>query len=184
MILYIGDEKYKKFLTDLGAQISEDETAEAADKIIITVNTPKAVEAAGIAAKRKIPFLAVLDGTKALISAFGGETEEITCHTGAQEWAVIDATSPVYVELESVIKICRGPAFAIVEETKPVALDCMSRCETGEIIALRNFEDATADGTVIASAPKKYGNIYGINFDLTSDLTPDGTQIMKNFLAL
>lgn len=173
MTLFIG-EKYKDFISSIGS-IETDGSADTADKIIITCDCERAVEAVKTAKARKIPVLAIVDGYKAVTEAFGGTLNDVsaTCPTGAQEWAVIDATSPVYLELESVIQVARANPYAIDEQTMPSELDCMSRAETGEIIAMRNWEE-----------PEKYGNIYTVNYDLSDPLTPDGTQIVKNFFNM
>ncbi len=173
MVLFIG-EKYKDFIQSIG-DISTEGTAEMADKLIVTCDCEKAAEAIKTAKARKIPVLALVDGYKAAADAFGAKLCDVsaTCPTGEQEWAVIDATSPVYLELESVIKVARANPYAVDEKTLPAELDCMSRAETGEIVAMRNWEE-----------PKKYGNIYVINYDLSSDKTPDGVQIVKNFFNM
>jgi cation diffusion facilitator family transporter len=171
MNLFIG-EKYFDFITALGSAergVAPDE----AGKIIITCDCGEAVEAVKIAREKKIPLLAIMDGYSAVVKAFGGAEREIDAHSGEQEFSVIDATSPMYVHLESVIKVCRGTNRAICEDNIPADIDCMSRAETGEIIALRNWEE-----------PKKYGNIYALNFDLSSEKTPDGKQIVRNFFAI
>lgn len=171
MNLFIG-QKYLDFVSALGS-VSRDCSPADAGKIIITCDSNEAVNAVKIAKEKNIPVLAIMEGYHAVVKAFGGELDAIDCNSGAQEWAVIDATSPMYVHLESVIKVCRGTAFAIREQSMPADIDCMSRAETGEIIALRNW-----------SEPKKYGSIYALNFDLTSDKTPDGKQIVRNFFAI
>lgn len=173
MILFIG-EKYKDFIQSIG-NIETDGSADTADKIIVTCDCEKAVEALKTAKSRKIPALAIVDGYKAAVEAFGGSLKDVssTCPTGVQEWAVIDATSPVYLELESVIRVARANPYAVDEAAMPAELDCMSRAETGEIIALRNWEE-----------PKKYGNIYVLNYDLSDPKTPDGKQIVKNFFNI
>lgn len=169
MNLWIG-EKY--FTQDLGT-VSRDIAPEKADKIIITCDSVEAVRAVEIARDAKKPLLAIMDGYNAVVKAFGGQLKDIDNKYGEQEWAVIDATSPIYLHLESVIQVCRGTDKAIVEDSIPPELDCMSRAESGDIIALRNWE-----------APKEYGNIYAINYDVTNENTPDRVQIVKNFLEL
>ncbi len=173
MNLFIG-EKFKDFIAGIG-DIDTDGTAENADKIIITCDSEQAVEAVKIAKDKKIPVLALVDGYKAVVDAFGGKLNDAsaTINTGNQEWAVIDATSPIYIELESVIKMVLANTYAIDESSMPEELDCMSRNENGDIIALRNWE-----------APKKYGHIYAVNYDLSDSFTPDGVQIVKNFFSL
>lgn len=188
MILFIGNDKYRKFIDsaahDKNLCISSDISAEEADKVIVTDATKASIDAVRSAVVSGKPVLGVLDGYKAVAAVFGADIEDIsTCEEGNQEWAVIDATSPVYLELESVIRVARGKPYAISEKTKPALIDCMSRAETGEIIALRSFTQPS-EGEVDPSKPKEYANVYALNFDLTSPFTPDGLTIMKNFIEL
>ena len=98
MNLFIG-EKFRNFIAGIDS-IETDGAAENADKIIITCDCEQAVEAVKIAKAKKIPVLAIVDGYKAVVDAFGGKLNDAssTINTGNQEWAVIDATSPVYVQ--------------------------------------------------------------------------------------
>ncbi len=183
MILFLGNEKYRSFIEEQGAQLKEDIPVEEADKLIVTAGTKAAAEAVSKAVSAGKPVLGILDGYKAVALAFGGEVAEISCDEGAQEWAVIDATSPVYVELESVIKVARGKPYALTDENRPAMLDCMSRSEAGDIIAIRAFKQPS-EGEVVASKPKEYDNVFALNFDLMSPLTPDGKTIIGNFLKM
>lgn len=172
MILFIG-EKFKDFAAQFGSFETQG-NPENADKIIITTDTDDASAAVKTAKEKNIPLLAVVDGYKAVAAAFGATVNPVdTIKPGAQEWAVIDATSPVYLELESVIQVALANPYAVDEPTLPSALDCMSRDESGDIIALRNW-----------TAPGKYGHIYAVNYDISDPKTPDGAQIMKNFFNL
>lgn len=171
MNLFIGED-YFDFISALGS-VEKNITAEEAGKIIITCDSDEAVEAVKTAKEKKKPLLAVMEGYHAVVRAFGGQLEDVDCVCANQEWAVIDATSPVYVHLESVIQVCRGTKKAVAEKSMPAEIDCMSRAESGEIIALRNWE-----------SPKQYGSIYALNYDVSNPKTPDGKQIVRNFFAL
>lgn len=174
MILFFGEKEQFDYIKTITADITYDIGIESAEKLIVCEFTEASVAAVRAAVLINIPVLGILDGYQAVCAAFGGRCEAIdTCPEGKQEWAVIDATSPIYVGLESVIKICRGKPIAIIEAAMPAELDCMSRAETGEIIALRNF-----------TAPKTYGNVYAINYYPSSELTPNGDHIIKNFTKL
>ncbi len=172
MTLYIGNEAYAEFFASVGAELDTDMPVEKARNIIITEYSKRACEAAAYAKEHGIPLLGVMDGYKSVAEAFGAKVKPIdNCEEGRQEWAVIDATSPVYIRLESVIRVARGKAYAVDEPSKPAELDCMSRCETGEIIALRNM-----------LSPKEYGSVYALNYDLRSPLTVNGVTIAENFI--
>lgn len=174
VILFIGEKELFDFVCDISPDVTYDIGIENAEKLIVCDASDASVAAVRAAHLINIPVLGILGGYQAVAAAFGARCEPIdNCAEGKQEWAVIDATSPVYVGLESVIKICRGKPVAVIESTMPAELDCMSRAETGEIIALRNF-----------SAPKAYGDIYAINYYPASELTPDGRRIIENFIKL
>ena len=173
MILYLGEKRYFDFLKGEGAELSEDIDAASADKIIITECSDRAKKAVSAAREKDIPLLGIVDGYKAVVEAFGGSVTETENKDGVQEWAVIDATSPIYVELESVIKVCLAKPFAVDEKDPPKELDVMSRAEKGHVLAMRNM-----------TAPKTFGNIYIINYYPDSPLTPDGRQIIKNFINI
>lgn len=172
MVLFIG-EKFKDFIAQFGS-FETSISADKADKIIITTDSAEAVSAVKTAKERNIPIFALVDGYKAVADAFDSKLNNVdTIKTGIQEWAVIDATSPAYLELESVIQVALANPYAVDEAALSSELDCMSRNESGDIIALRNW-----------IAPGKYGNIYALNYDVSSPLTPDGEQIVKNFFNL
>ncbi|MCX7715674.1 MAG: hypothetical protein N2171_08115 [Clostridia bacterium] len=172
MILFMGKKEDYDFISNLGGNLSDSIPVDSAKKLILTEYSKNAVEAVNIAKKKAIPVLGIVDGYKTVVEAFGGKCCDLSVDCeNKQEWAVIDATSPIYFMLESVIKVCRAKPFAIDEKTCPMDLDVMSRAESGEIIAIRNKVDS-----------KKYGNIYAVNFYLQSDLTPDGRKIIRNFL--
>ncbi len=173
MILYIGSTSYRDFIQQAGGTLSEEIPVKEASALIVDTNSQKAAEAVKEAKKASLPILGILDGSEAVAAAFGAAVQSISCGEGNQEWAVIDATSPIYLELESVIKVARGKPFAVCEDTLPPELDCMSRSEDGKIIALRSRR-----------SPKEYGDVYAVNYDLKSQLTPDGVQIIKNFIQL
>lgn len=174
MILFFGEKSLFDYIRTFTSDITYDTGIESAQKLIVGEATEAAAAAVRAAVLINIPVLGILDGYQAVCSAYGGRCEQIgTCSEGKQEWAVIDTASPIYRGLESVIKICRGKPIAIIEATMPAELDCISRAETGEIIALRNV-----------TAPDTYGSVYAINYYPSSELTPNGDHIIKNFINL
>lgn len=173
MILYLGEKRFFDFISGICSELSETADADSAEKIIIAEYSEKAKNAVITAKEKNIPLLGIADGYKSVVEAFGGNVVDVENKEGIQEWAVIDATSPIYLELESVIKVCLAKPFAIDEKNQPKDLDVMSRSEKGYVLAMRSM-----------IAPKKYGNIFIINYYPDSPLTPDGTQIIKNFVDL
>lgn len=173
MILYMGDRPQFDYLLSLNAPVTFSNNISEADKIIITEYSEQAVRTVREALLVNIPVLALLDGFKSVVQAFGGRCEDIECAEGKQETAVIDTNAPIYAGLETVIKICRGKPFGILETVMPEELDVITRSGNGDILAVSNL-----------IAPDKHGNIFGINFYFASDLTPSAKQIIKNFLNL
>ena len=173
MIHYIGDRGTFEYFASIGAPVIFSNSLAQADKLIVTEFSELSVRLIKEALLVNTPVLAILDGFQAVIKAFDGICDEIDCSEGKQEWAVVDTNVPIYDGLETVIKICRGKPLGIIEAVMPSELDCISRSPEGDIIAVCNL-----------IAPNKYGNIYGINYYLSSGLTPDSEKIINNFMLL
>ena len=173
MILYMGDRPQFDYLLSLNVPVTFSKNLSEAEKIIITEYSEQAVRTVREALLINIPVLAVLDGFKSVIQAFDGRCEEIECAEGKQEAAVIDINVPIFNGLETVIKICRGKPFGVLEAIMPKELDAIARSATGDILAVSNL-----------ISPEKHGNIFGINFYIASELTPSAKSIIRNFLEL
>lgn len=174
MVLYLGTPEVYAFIAQTGAALSTDVGEEHIEKIIIAENSENAISAVKFAIDNQIPLLGILDGYQSVVSAFGGVCVPVeACAEGKQEWAVIDADMPVFKGFESVIKICRGSPETLDETEKPRELDCIGRAETGEVIAVRNVLSTGA-----------YGDIYAVNYYVHSSLTPDGLDLIYNFLNI
>lgn len=174
MILFLGEKNLFDYIKNIHPDITYDIGIEAADKLIVSESTEAAAAAVRAAILINLPVLGILDGYQVVCQELGGRCETIdTCAEGKQEWAVVDVECPIYKGLESVIKICRGRPVAIIESTMPQELDCISRAESGEIIAVRSL-----------TASNVGGNVYAINYYPASELTPAGENIIKNFINL
>lgn len=173
MIHYMGERAIYDYLVQLELPVIFSSSVSNAEKIIITEFSDQAVRLIREALLVNIPVLGILDGFKSVIKAFDGRCEEIECAEGKQEWAVIDTSVPIYEGLETAIRICRGTPYGVIETVMPEELDCISRSREGEIIAVCNL-----------IAPKKHGNIYGLNYYIASGLTPDAEKIISNFINL
>ncbi len=173
MIIYSGERGTFDYLVQLGIPVIFSTTLSQADKLIVTEYSDQAVRLIREAVLVNIPVLGLLDGFHSVIKAFGGRCEEIECAEGKQEWAVVDTSIPIYSGLETTIKICRGKPLAVLETVMPTELDCISRSSEGEIIAVCNL-----------IAPEKHGNVYGLNYYLASELTPDAEIIINNFIKM
>lgn len=115
----------------------------------------------------KVPILGVCLGHQAICLAFGGTVSyaKQLMH-GKQSEAWIDRESALFQGLDSPLKVARYHSLAAVEETLPAELRVTAR---------------TADGEVMAVEHRKYP-LYGLQFHPESVLTPDGMQIIKNFM--
>lgn len=173
MILYMGERGIFDYLVQLGIPVIYSSTLAQAEKVIITEYSEQAVRLIREAHLVNVPVLAILDGFNSVIKAFDGRCEEIECAEGKQEWAVIDTSVPIYNGLETAIRICRGKPYGVIETVMPKELDCISRSDEGEIIAVCNL-----------ITPEKHGNIYGLNYYIASGLTPDAEKIVTNFINL
>ena len=118
--------------------------------------------------KGKMPILGVCLGHQAICQAFGGTITyaERLMH-GKQSRIRIDQKSPIFAGLPQEIDVARYHSLAAEKESLP---DCLS--VIGE----------TAEGEIMAVQHKEY-EIYGVQFHPESILTPDGKQILKNFLG-
>ncbi len=117
----------------------------------------------------KIPILGVCLGHQAICEASGAEivhAKELM--HGKQSVASIDTDSAVFKGMEESIPVARYHSLAVKEDTLPACLRAISRTEDGEIMAVEH-----------TSFP-----IYGLQFHPESILTPDGAQILKNFLEV
>ena len=173
MVLYIGDRPLFDYLLSLNVPVAFSNNLSGADRVIVSEYSDQAVRVIKEALLINIPVLGVLDGAKSVTKAFDARFEDIDCAEGRQEFAVIDTNVPIFSGLETVIKICRGKPFGILETVMPKDLDVISRSSNGDILAVCNL-----------ISPGKHGNIYGINYYLSSELTPDAKDIIKNFLSI
>lgn len=173
MIVYSGERGTFDYLVGLGIPVLFSGTLSQAEKLIVTEYSERSVRLVREAVLVNIPVLGLLDGFLSVIKAFDGRWEEIECAEGKQEWAVCDTSAEIYSGLSTTIKICRGKPVGILEAVMPKELDCITRAQSGEVLAVCNL-----------IAPEKRGNVYGLNYYLASGLTPDAEKIIKNFINL
>jgi anthranilate/para-aminobenzoate synthase component II len=173
VVLYIGERPLFDYLLSLNVPVAFSNNLSGADSVIISEYSDQAVRTIKEALLVNIPVLGILDGAKSVIKAFDARFEDIDCAEGKQELAIIDTNVPIFEGLETVIKICRGKPFGVLETVMPKDLDVISRSSNGDILAVCNL-----------IAPGKHGNVYGINYYLSSELTPDAKDIIKNFFKI
>ncbi|MCD8145270.1 MAG: aminodeoxychorismate/anthranilate synthase component II [Oscillospiraceae bacterium] len=132
-------------------------------------NAGVSAEAARRVGMTGIPVLGVCLGHQAICQAFGatvGYASELM--HGKQSIITLDLTSPLFRGLPEQIPAARYHSLAAEEATIPDTLRVIAKTGDGEIMAVQHI-----------SAP-----IYGVQFHPESILTPDGVQILKNFLSI
>ncbi|MCR4648270.1 MAG: aminodeoxychorismate/anthranilate synthase component II [Lachnospiraceae bacterium] len=117
----------------------------------------------------EIPTLGVCLGHQAICAAFGATiTYAIRLMHGKQSDATLDTDSPLFKGCPKVAPVARYHSLAADEKTMP---DCLK------------VTAKTADGEIMGVAHKEFP-IYGVQFHPESILTPDGRQMLKNFLEI
>lgn len=150
-----------------------EEIRELAPERIILSPGPGRPEDAGITIEaarelgKDIPILGVCLGHQAICAAYGATvTYAKKLMHGKQSDATFDSSSPLFSGCPKVAPVARYHSLAADAATIP---ECL------KITAV------TADGEVMAVQHTSYP-IYGVQFHPESIMTPDGKQMLKNFL--
>lgn len=148
--------------------------AAAPDRIILSPG-PGRPEDAGVIIEvvrqlgHKIPILGVCLGHQAICAAFGATvTYAKQLMHGKQSDVTFDRDSLLFRDCPEHAPVARYHSLAADPATMP---DCL------KVTAL------TADGEIMAVQHQKYP-IYGVQFHPESIMTPDGRQMLKNFIKL
>lgn len=115
----------------------------------------------------QIPLLGVCLGEQAMCLALGGKVgyAKALMH-GKQSLAKLDTDSVLFRGLPEEVAVARYHSLAAVEESLPAELRVTARTADGEIMAVEHKTKA----------------MYGVQFHPESILTPEGTEMVKNFL--
>ncbi len=146
----------------------------APDHIIISPG-PGRPDQAGIceelikALKEEIPILGVCLGHQAICETFGATVSyaKELMH-GKMSVASIDTNCRLFHGMAPKTEVARYHSLAVVRETLPETLRVIASTEDGEVMAVKH----TAY------------EVYGVQFHPESILTPDGKQILENFLKI
>lgn len=115
----------------------------------------------------EIPILGVCLGHQAICAAFGAVvTYAKKLMHGKQSMAKLDASCPLFRGCPERIPVARYHSLAADAGTMPDTLRVTAETDDGEIMAVMHSEFP----------------IYGVQFHPESILTPDGKQILNNFL--
>lgn len=114
-----------------------------------------------------LPILGVCLGHQAICAAFGAEvTYAKELMHGKQSDAAFDTSCPLFNGCPEIAPVARYHSLAADAGTLPPCLKITAR---------------TTDGEVMAVQHKEYP-IYGVQFHPESIMTPDGRQMLRNFI--
>lgn len=114
-----------------------------------------------------IPILGVCLGHQAICAAFGAEiTYAKHLMHGKQSIVKLDTMCPLFRGCPDTAPVARYHSLAAKADTMPPVLQITAETEDGEIMAVRHREYP----------------IYGVQFHPESILTPDGKQMLNNFI--
>jgi anthranilate synthase/aminodeoxychorismate synthase-like glutamine amidotransferase len=171
-----------QYLGELGAEVEvvrndavtlEDIEEMAPDRIIISPG-PGNPDDAGISKDvirrfaGKMPILGVCLGHQCIGEVFGGVVEGAGEIKHGKVSKVTHDGKGVFAGLSSPIEATRYHSLAIREDSVPDVLEVSARSESGIIMGVRHRELA----------------VEGVQFHPESILTPDGHQLLRNFLAM
>ena len=155
-------------------EMSVDEIRELAPSRIIISPGPGRCEDAGIIIDvilklgSEIPILGVCLGHQAICTAYGATvTYASRLMHGKQSIAVFDTDCAIFRGCPKEAPVARYHSLAADESTIPDCLKVTARTTEGEIMAVAHTEYP----------------VYGVQFHPESILTPDGRQMLKNFLG-
>ena len=115
-----------------------------------------------------VPILGICLGHQAICEVFGARiTYARELMHGKQSLARLDRDSRLFRGMEEEITVARYHSLAADPETMPQVLRVTARTRDGEIMAVEHREYP----------------VYGVQFHPESVLTPQGGQIIKNFLT-
>lgn len=114
-----------------------------------------------------IPILGVCLGHQAICMAFGATvTYAKQLMHGKQSDVEFDTDSPLFRGCPAVAPVARYHSLAASADTIPPCLNIIARTTDGEVMAVQHREYP----------------IYGVQFHPESIMTPDGKQMLRNFI--
>ena len=115
----------------------------------------------------KYPILGVCLGHQAIVEAFGGTVSyaQSVMH-GKSSIIKVDTTNPIFKGIEKKTAVARYHSLAAKKENLPECLKIIGESDDGEIMAISH---------------KNYP-VYGLQFHPESVMTPQGLQMIENFI--
>lgn len=115
----------------------------------------------------KVPILGICLGHQAICEVFGATvTYAKQLMHGKQSVAALDTDSILFRGMKKQMTVARYHSLAADPSTMPAILRVTARTEDGEVMAVEHRDYP----------------VYGVQFHPESVLTPEGRQIMENFL--
>lgn len=115
-------------------------------------------------------ILGVCLGHQAIVEAYGGQIYNMkNVYHGVESTLLeMDTNCPLYKGVSKDCKVGRYHSWNAVKETLPECFVITSLDEKGRVMSIRHKTD----------------NVYGVQYHPESVLTPEGKQIIKNWLDL
>lgn len=113
----------------------------------------------------KIPIFGVCLGHQAICEAYGGEVSYASkLMHGKTSIAEIDTNSTIFKNMDSKMQV--GRYHSLSGKNLPSCLKIIAKTDTDDIMAVEHMRD----------------KVYGVQFHPESILTPNGGDIIRNFL--
>lgn len=118
----------------------------------------------------KKSILGVCLGHQAIVEAYGGEIYNMknVYHGVESELTITDKSDPLYAGISENCKVGRYHSWNAVKENLPDCFVITAIDENGRIMSIRH----------------KTHNVFGVQYHPESVLTPEGKQLIKNWLEL
>jgi anthranilate synthase/aminodeoxychorismate synthase-like glutamine amidotransferase len=116
----------------------------------------------------RIPILGVCLGHQTIGAAFGGRVVSADRLMHGKTSQIIYYGNGLFAGMENPFQACRYHSLIVERETLPECLEITAVTDQGEIMGIKH---------------KRYP-IQGVQFHPESILTPDGKQILRNFLCI
>ncbi|MCI2147695.1 MAG: aminodeoxychorismate/anthranilate synthase component II [Clostridiales bacterium] len=115
----------------------------------------------------RIPILGVCLGHQSIAMAYGGKVGYAkTLMHGKQSIAELDTASPLFCGLPDKTKVARYHSLSADPDSLPACLQTIAKADDDEIMAVQHQEYP----------------VFGMQFHPESIMTPDGKQMLANFL--
>lgn len=115
----------------------------------------------------EIPILGVCLGHQSICTAYGATASYAkTLMHGKQSLTEFDAGCPLFRDCPQNAPVARYHSLTVIENTLPECLKVTARSDDGEVMAVKHAQY----------------DVFGVQFHPESIMTPDGRQMLKNFI--